>query len=76
MSMRDTYKYHFKVGNVIVHRGITKNLARREGEHQNSGNYTNHDGQRLYWSNGHIAQVGIATTWEAALAWERAGGVG
>ncbi len=74
--MRDTYKYHFKVGNVIVHRGITKDLPRREMEHQNSGSYTNYGSQRLYWSNGHIVQVGNITTWEAALAWERAGGVG
>ena len=74
--MRDTYKYHFKVSNVIVHRGITNDLARRETEHQNSGSYSNYNGQRLYWSNGHIVQVGNATTWEAALAWERTGGIG
>jgi predicted GIY-YIG superfamily endonuclease len=30
---RDTYKYHFKVGNKIVHGGITTDLERREKEH-------------------------------------------
>ena len=30
---RDTFKYHFKVGNKIVHGGITNNLDRREQEH-------------------------------------------
>ena len=28
--IRDTFKYHFKVGNLIVHGGITNNLLRRE----------------------------------------------
>ena len=31
---RSIYKYHFKVGNKIVHRGITSNLERREREHK------------------------------------------
>ena len=31
---RDTYKYHFKRGNKILHTGITNDLDRREGEHQ------------------------------------------
>jgi predicted GIY-YIG superfamily endonuclease len=31
---RNTYKYHFKIGNKIVHSGITKDLKRREQEHQ------------------------------------------
>ena len=29
---RDTYKYQFKVGNTIVHGGITNDLERREAE--------------------------------------------
>ena len=29
---RDTYKYQFKIGNKIVHGGITDDLERREGE--------------------------------------------
>ena len=31
---RDTYKYHFKQGNKIVHTGITEDLDRREQEHK------------------------------------------
>jgi hypothetical protein len=69
--LRDTYKYHFKVGNLIVHRGITDNLYAREYEHQNSGKYTMYNNVRYYWSNGHIVQIGNKTTREAALAWER-----
>ena len=58
---RNIYKYHFKVGRKIVHRGITNNLDRREREH------------RQTWPNGHIVQIGRRTTWAAALAWERRG---
>ena len=58
---RDTYKYHFKKGNKIVHTGITNDIDRREVEHQSKR------GQ----SKGHIKQVGVRTTREAALAWER-----
>jgi predicted GIY-YIG superfamily endonuclease len=60
--MRNTYKYHLKNGNEIVHRGITNNLERRGNEHQQ-----NHPGTR-------IKQVGRRTTREAALEWERNGG--
>ena len=59
---RDTYKYYFKVGNKIVHGGITKDLERRELEHQ----------QR--WPKGHIYQVGRCTTEEAARKWEKDNG--
>ncbi|MDN5211614.1 hypothetical protein QQ020_06115 [Fulvivirgaceae bacterium BMA12] len=62
MAQRDTYKYHFKQGNKIVHRGITNDLERREEEHQNN------------YRNGHIVQIGNRTTREAALKWEREGG--
>ena len=55
---RNTYKYHFKLGNKIVHSGITDNLERREQEHQEK------------WPNGHIMQVGRMTTEEAARDWE------
>jgi predicted GIY-YIG superfamily endonuclease len=55
---RDTYKYQFKVGNKIVHGGITDDLERREIEHQKE------------WPTGHIAQVGRKTTEEAAKEWE------
>ena len=58
MSKRDHFKYDFKVGNKIVHSGITIDLDRREQEHQ----------QR--WPSGHIVQVGRATTEDAARDWE------
>lgn len=57
-SSRDTYKYHFKVGNKIVHGGITNDLDRREEEHQQQ------------WPKGHIVQVGNRTTEDAARDWE------
>ena len=57
---RDTYKYHFKLGNRIVHTGITNDLQRREQEHQS----------RRGWAKGHIFKVGNITTRKAALEWE------
>ena len=56
---RDTYKYQYKVGNKIVHGGITNDLDRREGEHQQK------------WPQGHIKPVGRRTTEEAARKWEK-----
>ena len=61
-SRRDTYRYHFKVGNRIVHRGITRNLEQREEQHQRR------------WGGGRIVKIGRMVTWDTALAWERAGG--
>ena len=55
---RNTYKYAFKVGNKIVHRGVTNDLERREQEH------------RQNWPKGHIFQVGRRTTRVAATKWE------
>lgn len=43
---RNTYKYQFKVGNKIVHEGITDDMERREQEHKQK------------WPKGHIKQVG------------------
>ena len=56
---RETYKYHFKKGNKIVHTGITNDLERREQEHKQN-----------YGDDGHIKKVGRATTRDAALKWE------
>lgn len=56
---RDTYKYHYKIGNKIVHSGITDDLDRREQEHQQER------------PKGHIKQVGRKTTEEAAREWEK-----
>ena len=58
-AKKNTYKYHFKVGNKIVHSGITDDLDRREQEHKQK------------WANGHIFQVGNKTIEEAAGKWER-----
>ena len=55
---RDTFKYQFKIGNKIVHGGMTNDLDRREKEHQQK------------WPEGHIKQVGRRTTEEAARDWE------
>ena len=57
---RDTYKYHFKLGNRIVHTGITNDLASREAQHRRESGV-----------HGHIEQVGRRTTRAAALEWER-----
>ena len=56
---RDTYKYHFKEGNKIVHTGITNDLDRREQEHKQD-----------FGKSGHIKKVGNITTRDAALKWE------
>ncbi|MDO9559848.1 MAG: hypothetical protein Q7I89_09230 [Syntrophales bacterium] len=53
------YKYHYKIGNKIVHSGITDDLERREQEHQQK------------WPKGHIKQVGIKTTEDGAREWEK-----
>jgi len=58
VKKRNTYKYHFKVGNKIMHGGITDDLERREQEHQQK------------WPKGHIKQVGRRTTEDAARNWE------
>ena len=58
---RDTYKYHFKKGNKIVHTGITYDIDRREAEHKSAHG----------WGKGHIKQVGFRTTRDAALEWEQ-----
>lgn len=60
---RNYYKYDYKVGNKIVHRGITSGLERREQEHQQK------------WPKGHIKQVGRKTTEDAARKWEEDKGV-
>ena len=58
MSNRGWKKYDYKVGNRIKHSGITKDLERREEEHQ------------ARWPSGHIKQVGHAVTEKSAREWE------
>ena len=55
----DTYKYEFTVDDVVVFRGVTNDLARRESEH------------RHRWPNGRIEQVGRRTTRSSAMEWIR-----
>ncbi len=57
---RKTYKYYFRRGHRILHAGITNDLVRREAEHK-----------REFGEDGHIKQVGRATTMDVALEWER-----
>lgn len=59
-TSRTIYKYHFKLGNKIVHTGITRDIDRREAEHRRNPG----------WGRGHIVQIGRRTTQEAALQWE------
>jgi predicted GIY-YIG superfamily endonuclease len=58
-TVRNTYKYRFKVGNKVVYSGITKSLERREHEHKQT------------WPDGHIKQVGRRTTKNAAISWDK-----
>ncbi|MDD9859479.1 MAG: hypothetical protein OXU40_03420 [Nitrospira sp.] len=60
-TYRDTFKYHFKLGNKIVLAGITYDLDRREAKHRSKPG----------WHKGHIKQVGFRTTRENAMRWER-----
>ncbi len=59
---RDTYKYQFKIGNKVMHGGITKDLEQREADHKRK------------WPKGHITKVGRRTTEEAARKWEKENG--
>ncbi len=56
---RTHFKYHFKVGNKILHGGITKDIDRREKEHKQNS------------PDGRIIQVGRRTTEEAARKWKK-----
>ena len=59
MAKRDTYTYDYKVGNKIMHSGITDDLERRESEHKRR------------WPGGHIVKVGSAKTEKSAREWEK-----
>lgn len=74
--MRDTHKYLFKVGNKVVHGGITNNLDRREREHLGSGKITTANGKTYNWADGHIVKVGKKVSRESGLSWERDNGYG
>ena len=54
-----TYKYRLKVGDRVVHHGITTDLRRREREH------------RRRWPDARIEQVGQPTSHREAWEWEQ-----
>ena len=56
---RNTWKYHYKQGNRIVHTSITNDLERREAR-----------APAKQYREGHIKQVGTVTTRDVALKWE------
>lgn len=63
MSKRDTFRYHYvSPTGRILHRGVTNDLPRREGEHRGT------------YGEGRIVQQGPAVSRETGLAWEREGG--
>ena len=72
--IKNTYKYWFKVDQVKVHIGITDNLESEERQHLRSGQCSIYKGVHYYWKNGHIVQVGEATTRKSATQWERENG--
>ena len=59
MRKRDTYTYRLEKKGKIVHKGITNDLKRREGEHQ-----TQFPGSK-------IVKEGRVKTRESALEWEQ-----
>jgi predicted GIY-YIG superfamily endonuclease len=59
---RNWFRYHIIWRRKVVHRGITRDLARREVEH------------RQHWRGGRIRRIGPAVTHESALRWEEEGG--
>jgi hypothetical protein len=60
---RDTYTYKFKVGNKVLHGGITKDPDRREQEHQAN-----------IAEKGHLLIIGNIKTEDGARKWEEDNG--
>lgn len=58
-TYRDTCQYYFKMGNKIVHVGISYNPDVNEAEIR----------QRPGLSKGHVKEIGFRTTFESANAW-------
>ena len=56
---RDTYRYHYKIGNKVVHTGITTDPQRREAEHQRAK------------PGGRLVAKGPKVTRASALRWDR-----
>ena len=62
-TKRNTFRYHIKRGNEILHRGITNDLDRRHSEHK-----------RGYGQDVKNRKIGPKVTRESGLRWERQGG--
>ncbi len=60
MKKRDYFTYDFKVGDTVVHSGITRDPRRRELEH------------KLRWETGRLVVVGRTKTEESARKWQAA----
>ena len=58
---RIIFRYHFKLGDKIVHTGVTYDIDRSEAEHRSE------PGMR----KGYAKQVGLRTTYDIAFAWLR-----
>lgn len=56
--VRNTYKYYFKVDNLIVYCGLTVNLKRTEIDLKKSGRYTMYNDIKHCWVQGYIVQIG------------------
>jgi hypothetical protein len=63
LSDRTHYTYLFKIGNRVLHGGMTIDPERRETEHQRNIN-----------RNGHMLIVGNRKTEDGAREWERNNG--
>jgi predicted GIY-YIG superfamily endonuclease len=58
-SDRDTYKYVYKIGNVVKYFGMTSDLERREKQLKRA------------LPTGHLKKVGRRATRDGALRWKR-----
>ena len=59
---RNIRRYHYWWRGKVVHRGVTKDLEKREQDHKQK------------WPGGHIQQIGPSVTKDTSLKWEREGG--
>lgn len=66
---KEFYRYHFRIGGAVVHKGFTKNISATEILLRQSGRTTNYYGQMLKWSNGTVIQEGNQTTYDKAHEW-------
>ncbi len=58
----NTYRYHFKKGNKIIHTGITNDIDRREAEHQRKWGWGKKGISSRLVSARHI-QIPVSGSW-------------